>query len=156
MQKIYDEALQVKSDYVNIVNQMLENAMPGSTLYILENEIGLHKLLHHPASEFKTGIDDVTVKVFTWKKGERIEDIIDELSGMGAEVLFLAKYIPTHYTMFDNPNKNEKLLWVERCHEDGSNTAEDATYTRKPKTDIWNELLRYFSELEKEFKIPAS
>ncbi|HDK42478.1 MAG TPA: hypothetical protein ENG87_03805 [Candidatus Pacearchaeota archaeon] len=143
----YKKVLKKPSVYVDIINDMLAYKEQGSSLYLLENDIGLHKLLHHPNSIFRNNLKGINTKVFTWKKGKMIENNIKELLGIGAKV-FLTEPIIQHYALFENPKKIIRILWAEKRHRDERSSAYDCHHTPEPYPKVWKELKEYFSDLE--------
>jgi len=149
--KDYEDALKTASTYVKYVSTMLTNATKQGSLYLLENSMGLYKLLHHPDSKLKQHSNDISIKVFTWED-EKIGDVVlKEFLGLGARV-FLTKKTWLHYAMFDNPGRKEKFMWIEERHEDGSNIAYRVHYTPEPLEDVWKDFMNDFSKMEKNSK----
>ncbi|MBR9692154.1 hypothetical protein GOV06_05215 [Candidatus Woesearchaeota archaeon] len=135
------------SQYVETINAMLVEARKGATLYILENEVFLWRLLHDHDSWFKEYVNDkdIHVKVFTWENSH-----IEELECLGVEVFLLPKYQEQHYAVLSAPRR----IWYEEEHKDGEGYAHRCIYTDTPHDEVFQQFLEGFSNLEKKL-IPS-
>ncbi len=143
------------SIFVKHINTMLKASKKSTKLLIAENQVGIYKLLYHPASNLQSTLRnlELATDVYLCENVENDQSMLDDLLKLGARVILIPKESTEHYTMIHTPNLflqcgTPRMIWMETYHKSGSMYARDVIFTKSAYQSVCESIRENFSKLE--------